>query len=215
MCEALGRLEVAVQHEGIEVRTVGPHDGPQLVVHSNLRKEAGVGKWLKDGAMQLSREIDISPAAVAETDPQPVMSQHSCGRDRYEVHDPHFRQRVDQLRGAATLCADPVCFELVAVQTCRRVSTMGIWRTTSGGDPSSAAPAACCASRTSCRRPRRLSAGEVVATRCSTSCAPRAMLGRPHSQAQRESSSTTTRTVRSRRSLAPRTLPPSSSVRCT
>jgi hypothetical protein len=28
MDEVRGRLEVAVQHKGIEVRTVGPHDGP-------------------------------------------------------------------------------------------------------------------------------------------------------------------------------------------
>jgi hypothetical protein len=50
MNEAGGRLEVAVQHKGIEISTVGPHDGPQVVVHANLRKEVGVGKWLKHSA---------------------------------------------------------------------------------------------------------------------------------------------------------------------
>jgi hypothetical protein len=60
MNEARGRLEVAVQHEGIEIRTVGPYDGSQLVVHANLRKEVGIGKWLEHGAAQLSREIDIT-----------------------------------------------------------------------------------------------------------------------------------------------------------
>jgi len=69
MNEARGRLEVAVQHEGVEVRAVGPHDGPQLVVYANLRKEVGVGKWLEHGAVQLSCEIDISRAAIAEADP--------------------------------------------------------------------------------------------------------------------------------------------------
>jgi hypothetical protein len=51
MNEAWGRLEVAVQHKGIQVRTIGPHDGPELVVHPNLRKEVGVGKWVKHRAV--------------------------------------------------------------------------------------------------------------------------------------------------------------------
>jgi hypothetical protein len=69
MNEACGRLEVAVQYEGVEVRAVGPYDGPEVVVYVNLRKEAGVGKWLEHGAMQLSGEIDITRAAIAEADP--------------------------------------------------------------------------------------------------------------------------------------------------
>jgi hypothetical protein len=60
MNEGRRRLEVAVQNERIEVRSIGPHDGPQLVVHANLRKEVGVGKWLKHRAAQLSCEIDIT-----------------------------------------------------------------------------------------------------------------------------------------------------------
>jgi hypothetical protein len=66
MNEARGRLEVAVQHEGVEVRTVGPHDGPQFVIYANLRKEVGVGKRLKHTAVQLACEIDITRAAIAE-----------------------------------------------------------------------------------------------------------------------------------------------------
>ena len=49
-----------MQHQGIEVRAVGPHDGPEVGVHANLRKEVGVGEWLKDRAAQLSGEIDIN-----------------------------------------------------------------------------------------------------------------------------------------------------------
>jgi hypothetical protein len=57
-----------VQHEGVEVRAVGPYDGSQLVVYANLRKEVGVGEWLEHGAVQLSCEIDITRAVIAEAD---------------------------------------------------------------------------------------------------------------------------------------------------
>jgi hypothetical protein len=57
-----------VQHEGVEVGSVGPYDGPQLVVHVDLREEVGVGEWLEYGAVQLSGEVDITRAAIAEAD---------------------------------------------------------------------------------------------------------------------------------------------------
>jgi hypothetical protein len=65
---------------------------------------------------------------------------------------------------------------------------VGVWRITSEGDPSSVAPAACCASRTSCRRRRRPSADGIVAMRCCMSYAPRTRLG---SRASGTSSSAT------------------------
>lgn len=105
-----------MQHEGIEVGPVGPHDGPQAVVHANLRKEVGVSKWLEHRAVQLSGEIDVARAAIAEADPEPIVPQHLCGCDSYEVHRLILRQRVDRLRVAAALRADPVSFELAAVQ---------------------------------------------------------------------------------------------------
>jgi hypothetical protein len=116
MNEACGRLEVAVQHKGVEVRSIGPHDGSQVLVHANPREKGGVGEWLKDRAAQLSREIDVSRAAIAEADPQSIVTEHLCGRHRYEVHPLILREGGDRLRGAATRCADPVCFELGAVQ---------------------------------------------------------------------------------------------------
>jgi hypothetical protein len=117
MNEARGRLEVAVQHKGVEVRAVGPRDGPQLVVYANLRKEVGVGKWLEHGAVQLSCEIDITRAAVAEADSEPVVAQHLRAGDLHEVHPFILRQWVDRLGGAAILCVCPVRFELDAVQS--------------------------------------------------------------------------------------------------
>jgi hypothetical protein len=73
MDEVGGWLEVAVQYKGIKVGTVGPHDRSQLVVYPDLREEARVGERLKHRAVQLSREIDISRAAIAKADPQPVV----------------------------------------------------------------------------------------------------------------------------------------------
>jgi hypothetical protein len=42
MCQARGRLEVAVQDKRIEVGTVGPYDRSKLIINTNLREEAWV-----------------------------------------------------------------------------------------------------------------------------------------------------------------------------
>lgn len=57
----------AVQHKGIEVRTVGPYDGPQFVIHANLRKEVGVGEWFEHTGIawrHLPQEMGCSPATA-------------------------------------------------------------------------------------------------------------------------------------------------------
>lgn len=105
-----------MQDKGIEVRSVGPRDSPEFVVDAGLRKEVGVGKRLKDGAMQLAREIDIARASIAEADPQLVVTEYLRRGDPYEVHRIILRQRVDRLGGAAIRCARRVCFELATVQ---------------------------------------------------------------------------------------------------
>ena len=61
-----------MQHEGIEVRSVGPHNGPQPVVHANLRKEVGIDKWLKDGAMRPA--VSSGRASLDPLDPAPALS---------------------------------------------------------------------------------------------------------------------------------------------
>ncbi len=105
-----------MQHKGIEVRAVGPRNGPQFVVHPNLREEVGVGKWLEHGATELSSEVDIALAAIAEGKPQPVVAKDLDGRDLYEVHALILRQWVDRLGAAAVSRTRPVCLELLAVQ---------------------------------------------------------------------------------------------------
>lgn len=64
-----------MQYKGVEVGAVGPYDCPQLVVHANLRKKVGVGKWLKHRSAQLSGEIDIARATVAEAQSKPVVAK--------------------------------------------------------------------------------------------------------------------------------------------
>lgn len=105
-----------MQNERVEVRTIGPHDRSQLVVHANPCKEVGVLKWLKHRPVQLSGEVDIARAAIAEAKPQPVMAKDLCGRHPYEVHRVILRQRVDRLRGAAALGTVPVRLQLLAMQ---------------------------------------------------------------------------------------------------
>jgi hypothetical protein len=58
-----------VQHEGIEVRTVGPDDGAQLIVYANLREEVGISEWLEHGTPELSRQINDARAPIAKTEP--------------------------------------------------------------------------------------------------------------------------------------------------
>jgi hypothetical protein len=105
--EARGRLEVAVQDKRIEISAVGPHDRPQLIIHTNLREEARVGKGLEHGTVQFPGEIDIAGTAIAEAEPQSIVAENLDGRDAHEVHDPILRQRVDRLRSATILCPTP------------------------------------------------------------------------------------------------------------
>jgi hypothetical protein len=117
MDETRGRLEIPMQHEGIEVGSVGPHDGAQLLVYPHLSEIAGIGQRLEHRAMQLPGEIDVACAAVAEAKPQLVVTKHVYRGDAYELHAPILRQRVDGLGRTPVLGSLPVCFQLLAVQT--------------------------------------------------------------------------------------------------
>jgi hypothetical protein len=128
MRQARGRLEVAVQDKRIEVGAVGPHDRPQLIIHTNLREEARVSKRLEHGTVQLPGEIDIARTAVAEAEPQPIVAENLDRRDPHEVHDPILRQRVDRLRRATVLRPPPVRLQLPTMQ--RRPLAHELERTT-------------------------------------------------------------------------------------
>ena len=117
MDETRCRLEVPVQHEGIEVGSVGPHHCAQLLVYLYLSEVAGIGQRLEHGAMQLPGEIDVACAVVAEAKPQFVVTKHVYGSNAYELHVPILRQRVDGLGRAPVLGSLPVCFQLLAVQS--------------------------------------------------------------------------------------------------
>lgn len=116
MDEARGRLEVPVQHEGVEVGSVGPHDGAQLIVYLHLSEVARIGQRLKDGAVQLPGEIDVACGAVAEAEPELVVTKHIYRGDANELHAPILRQRVDGLGRTPVLGPLPVPFQLLAMQ---------------------------------------------------------------------------------------------------
>lgn len=128
MRQARGGLEVAVQHERVEVGAVGPYDRSQLVVAANLREEAGVGKRLEDGAVQLAREVDVAGDAIAEAEPQPIATEHLDRSDLHNVHEPMSGQWLDRLRDSAILRLAPVRLQLRAVQ--RRPLAHELERTT-------------------------------------------------------------------------------------
>ncbi len=128
MRQARGRLEVAVQDKRIEVRAIGPHNRPQLTIHTNLREKAWVSKRLKHGTMQLPGEIDIAGAAIAEAEPQSIVAENLNGGDAHEVHHPILRQRIDRLRSTAILRPTPVRLQLRPMQ--RRPLAHELERTT-------------------------------------------------------------------------------------
>jgi hypothetical protein len=115
--EARCRLEVSVQYEGIEVGSVGPHNGAQLVVYLHPSEVAGIRQRLEDGTVQLPDEIHIACAAVAEAKPELVVTKHVYRGDAYEIHASILRQRVDGLGRTSVLSHLPICFQLLAVQT--------------------------------------------------------------------------------------------------
>lgn len=116
MRQARGRREVAVQDKRIEVGAVGPHDRPQLIIHTNLREKARVGKRLEHGTVQLPGEINITGTVIAEAKPQSIVAENLDGCDPHEVHHSILRQRVDRLRGATPLRANPVRLQLRTMQ---------------------------------------------------------------------------------------------------
>lgn len=95
--EARSGLEVPVQHERIEVGSVGPDDSAQLVVYPHLSEVAGIDQRLKDGTVQLPGEIDVACDAVAKAEPELVVTEHIYRGDANELHAPILRQRVDGL----------------------------------------------------------------------------------------------------------------------
>jgi hypothetical protein len=117
MHEARSGLEVPVQHEGIEVGPVRPHDGAQLVVYLYLSEVAGIGQRLEDGAVQIPGEIDIAFAAVAKAKRELVVTKDVYRGDANKLHAPILRQRVDGLGRTSVLGPLPVCFQLFAMQT--------------------------------------------------------------------------------------------------
>lgn len=117
MNETRGGLEVPVQHEGIEVGSVGPYDSAQLLVYLHLSEVVRIGQRLEHGAMQLPGEIDVTCAAVAEAKPELVVTKHVYRGDAYELHAAILRQRVDGLGRTPVLGSLPVGFQLLAVQS--------------------------------------------------------------------------------------------------
>lgn len=118
MRQARGRLKVAVQDKRIEVGAVGPHDRPQLIIHTSLREEAWVAERLEHGTVQLPGEIDIARTAIAEAEPQSIVAENLDIRDPHKVHGPILRQRVDRLRSTTIPRPTPVRLQLQAMQ-CR------------------------------------------------------------------------------------------------
>src|SRR6266536_1271553 len=65
------RTGVAMEHVGVQVGPVWPHDRPELLVHAHLPKELRiVAERLEDGSPQLGFEVDLAHRAVIEAEPK-------------------------------------------------------------------------------------------------------------------------------------------------
>jgi hypothetical protein len=63
-----------MQDKRVEIGAVGPYDSSEFIIDTNLREEVGIGKWLEYRTVQLSGEIDIAEAAIAEAKPQSIVA---------------------------------------------------------------------------------------------------------------------------------------------
>jgi hypothetical protein len=65
------RTGVAVEHIGVQVGPVWPHDRAEFLVHAHLPKELRIiAEWLEDRSPQLSFEVDLAHRAVLEAEPK-------------------------------------------------------------------------------------------------------------------------------------------------
>jgi len=109
-----GWREVAVEHQRVEVGTVGPDNRPQVIVHTHERKKVGVREWFEHRPAELTAEVDVSHGSVAEADPQAVMPENLDARDLDRAHAPILGERGDRIREFAGENAVPIAFELIS-----------------------------------------------------------------------------------------------------
>lgn len=76
-----------MQDKRVEVGAVGPYDRPKLIIDANLREELGVAEGLEHVTSQISGEIDIARAAVAEAEPKSIVTENLYRRDLHVVHN--------------------------------------------------------------------------------------------------------------------------------
>src|SRR6266568_1857701 len=71
------------QDVGVDVRSVGPHDGAQLLVHADGPKEGGVlPDWLEHRTVQVRPKVDLSGRAVGQRE------AHSEAPERLDATNP-------------------------------------------------------------------------------------------------------------------------------
>ena len=75
-----------MKNEGVEVGSVRPNDGAELWIDAYLTEVLRISQWLKYRSVQLSCEIDIACAAIAEAEPEPVVTEYF---DRGYVYEHH------------------------------------------------------------------------------------------------------------------------------
>ena len=71
------------QDVGVNVRSIGPHDGPQLFVHTDGSKEGCVlPDWLEYGTVQVRPKVHLSGRTVSQRE------THSEALQRFDAADP-------------------------------------------------------------------------------------------------------------------------------
>src|SRR5271165_6174102 len=69
-----GRFEVAVEHEWVEVESVGPHD--RAVVDGDLSEEGRILQRLEHRTPKVVGKVDVARAAIVERQVQAIRRPH-------------------------------------------------------------------------------------------------------------------------------------------
>ena len=106
-----------VKRFGCQVDAVGPDEGSRLGVYGGLSQVGRVVQRFKDTCPVLSGEVDVTDCAVAEQDPEHVITDHGDARHYWQVvlaHIAILREGRDDQQRLVLPGAFPVVHDLLA-----------------------------------------------------------------------------------------------------
>ena len=104
-----------MEHVGVQVGAIGPHDRSELLVHAHLPKELRiVAEGFEHGSPQLSFEVDLAHRAVIEAEPEHKTFKWLDAEDTRCACAGSW-QWLNRIQGKVRLCPRPVRLQLGAM----------------------------------------------------------------------------------------------------